>query len=389
MPRKNSGLSVGFLFDDTLDSTDGVAQHVKTLGEWLSGAGHDVSYLVGETKLDSWAGGKVYSLARNVSVTFNGNKLSIPLLSRKSEMKRILAVKHFDVLHVMVPYSPFMSQRVIRLVPRSTGVVGTFHVFPSGYLSRGGARLLRYIYGRSLKRFNGMISVSRPAADFCRQSLGIESDVVPNPVDTSSYRIKKPAPAGSSKQVVFLGRLVARKGCQELIKAFAAMSDDIPEAKLIIAGDGPQRASLERLALKLGIIDKTSFLGRVSEADKPGLLASADIACFPSLYGESFGIVLVEAMAAGAKTVLGGDNPGYRSVLGQQPACLVDPRDTAAFAERLKQLLVDKALRKKIRAWLQHTVKQYDIDEVGPRVEEIYRTAIARSAKNGHNVSHE
>ncbi len=388
MKRRNVGLSVGFLFDDTLDSTDGVAQHVKTLGAWLSSAGHEVSYLVGETSIDSWASGTVYSLARNIGVTFNGNKLSMPLVSHKADLRRVLQERNFDVLHVMVPYSPFLSHRLINLAPPNTTVIGTFHIFPAGFLSRAGASLLRGVNARSLKRISSMISVSGPAAEFCRQSLKRESVIFPNPVNVAAYKPDGRLLSGP-KKVVFLGRLVKRKGCEQLIRAFSILDNDSPDIQLVIAGDGPQRLELERLAQKLGIKNKTSFLGHIAEQDKPNLLHGADVACFPSLYGESFGIVLVEAMAAGAKTILGGDNPGYRSVLNEQPNCLVNPSDIEALSSRLKLLLSDKALSRKISKWQRQTVRQYDIEVVGPKIESLYRTEIARLTKKSHNTRYE
>jgi len=354
----------------------------------LSRAGHKVTYLTGETKLDGWAGGRVFSMSKNINIMFNGNKLTIPAYSRSADIKQRLAAERFDVLHVMTPYSPIMSQRVINRAPQSIAIVGTFHVYPRGLASRAGARLLRAVYGRSLNRLMTMISVSRPAADFCRQSLGVASEIIPNPLDFTPYK-QTSAALSEDKRIVFLGRLVKRKGAEELLKAFAIVSVADPEARLIIAGDGPQRQKLQRMAKELNINHKTTFLGRIEESEKPALLASAAVACFPSLYGESFGIVLVEAMAAGATTILAGDNPGYRSVLGEQPLCLVDPRDTLTFVERLQQLLNDRSSSHKISKWQRQAVKQYDVEVVGPQVLSVYRSAIARLAKNSHNKRYE
>jgi phosphatidyl-myo-inositol alpha-mannosyltransferase len=386
---KNQKLSVGFLFDDTLDSNDGVAQHVKTVGAWLSRQGHEVSYLVGETKLTDWAGGKIYSLARNQTVYFNGNKLSIPWLSNKKRIKQVLSGHRFDVLHVMVPYSPFMSQRVINKAGPATAIVGTFHIFPSGVLSRFGSRLLRLLYGRSLKKISPIVSVSQPAADFAKKAYGLSSSIIPNPVDINNFTH---ASSGSSEaksmRIVFLGRLVKRKGAQQLIEAFGLVSRHLPQARLVIAGDGGNRHKLERLAEKLRISDKVEFLGYIDESAKAELLASADVACFPSLYGESFGIVLVEAMAAGAGVVLAGDNPGYRSILEKQPLLLINPLNKAGFAARLQKLLTDDTLRRELHAWQASQIDQYDINAVGPQILKLYQTAIARLAKNSHNKSH-
>jgi phosphatidylinositol alpha-mannosyltransferase len=128
---KNQRLNVGLVFDDSLDSNDGVAQHVKTVGSWLAKTGHEVSYLVGETKISQWSGGKVYSLSKNVSVSFNGNQLSIPLPADKSKIRKVLEAEKFDVLHVMMPYSPFLAQRIIKLADSESAIVATFHILPS------------------------------------------------------------------------------------------------------------------------------------------------------------------------------------------------------------------------------------------------------------------
>ncbi len=384
---KSPKLKVGLVFDDSLDSNDGVAQHVKLLGSWLNSQGHKVSYLVGETHLSEWAGGQVYSLAHNQTVYFNGNRLSIPLLASKKRIRQVLDDGNFDVLHVMMPYSPFMAQRVIKLAGPDTAVVGTFHIFPSGPIADLGSRLLKLAYGRSLKRFLTVVSVSEAAAGFAKDAFGLTTPVIPNPVDVARFRAaqKKSESKKSTKQIVFLGRLVKRKGAEQLIRAFAATLSEFPDLHLKIAGSGPSRKKLEKLSRDLGLEEEVEFLGYIDEADKPALLAGADIACFPSLYGESFGIVLIEAMAAGAKTVVGGDNPGYRSVLSGQPVLLVDPRNTPLFAERLKQLLSNKKLQETAYAWQQQTVKQYDINVVGTDVLSVYKMAIARLNKTSHN----
>lgn len=382
MPKSRKP-KVGLVFDDSLDSNDGVAQYVRTLGAWLTDQGYEVRYLVGQTRMSSWRGGQVYSLAANLKVRFNGNQLSMPLLSRKSALKDALAKEKFDILHVMAPYSPLMAQRLIMMAGPGTAVVGTFHILPSGWLSRAGSYALRTASVLSLKRFDGFVSVSRPAQEFARQVYGIESSVVPNPVDLKKFRnAGKPA---VKKQIVFLGRLVERKGCRQLIKAFSGISDDYPEYELIIAGDGPQRRQLEKLAQDLGVGQHTKFLGYIEEDNKPGVLGSAAIACFPSLYGESFGIVLIEAMAAGSGAILAGDNPGYHSVLGDKPQLLFNPREPSELAAKLAQLLSDDAYRSKVHDWQDKEVEKYDIDVVGRQLEELYKRAIAKNLASRHN----
>ena len=372
-------LKIGLILDDSLDSNDGVAQYVKTLGGWLSSRGHQVSYLVGETKLAGWQDGKVFSLAKNLRVKFNGNWVSVPLLANARSIDHLLTELELDVIHVQMPYSPFLAGRIIKRAYPDTAVVGTFHIFPYGFVARFGGRLLGLVQHFSLKKFYSIVSVSSVAAGFAKSAFGISSHIVPNVVNVAFYRQyakSKPNPAN----IVFLGRLVERKGCGYLIDAFHLVSESMPEACLHIAGSGSQRQSLQTKVDRLGLSQKVKFHGFVSEEQKAKLLADASIACFPSTAGESFGIVLVEAMAAGARMVLGGDNPGYRSVLGERPELLVDPKDTAALAGRLKKFLAGESSRAEAYAWQQQQLDKYDVAEIGPRIESLYEQAIANKA---------
>lgn len=386
MKQPKSRLSIGFLYDDTLDSTDGVAQQVKTLGAWLSSRGHKVSYLVGETKTHRFAGGEIHSLAKNKQVVFNGNRLSIPVLADRAKIKEVMNKEHFDILHVQMPYSPLMSRIVINQTDKSTAIVGTFHIYPSAFWAEAGARLLRVLLAGSLKKFDQIISVSQPAADFAKRSFGISSQIVPNVVDLAKFNHGPVKQADEkSPHIVFLGRLVKRKGCLDLLKAFKLLKEAMPAVRLTIAGDGPQRSSLEQYVRRNGLGKSVKFSGFISEKAKPELLASVDIACFPSLYGESFGIVLLEAMAAGAKVVLGGYNPGYASVLGSQKELLIDPENSGQFAARMDKLLRDDQLIAKLHSWQLAEVKKYDVAVVGPRIEAVYLRAIANHPKSRHN----
>ena len=384
--KKSPKLKIGLVFDDSLDSDDGVAQYVKIAGSWLSLQGHDVSYLVGQTKADSWAGGKVYSLAKNQTVYFNGNKLSMPIYASRKRIKRVLSDNQFDVLHVMVPYSPIMAKKIINLAGPTTAVVGTFHIFSSGLLSKVGSRLLAVWLRPSLNRFDEIVGVSTAATSFAFSGYGLKAKVIPNAIDLERYQ-KASANAAKSRQarIVFLGRLVKRKGAAELIKAFTILIETHKDVRLTIAGRGPDRGKLEKLAAKHKLGDRVEFLGYVEEKAKPGLLACADVACFPSLYGECFGVVLIEAMAAGSKVILAGNNPGYASVLSDQPVMLVDPKNSQEFADRLDKMLNDRRLIEGLQAWQKDTIKQYDINIVGAKLEKLYLEAIAKRAKTSHN----
>lgn len=380
-------LRIGFVFDDSLDRADGVSQYVRTVGSWLTNQGHDVSYIVGNTVMKQWEGGKVHSLSKNIAVKFNANRLTIPLLARKHDIKKVLE-NEFDVLHVQVPFSPLMAQRVIKHASQSTVVIGTFHILPAGRIQAYGSKILGLVQTRALRRFDSVVSVSPAAAEFARRYFSIKSIVIPNAVTISRFQVKSKNsyPKNSQKKrIVFLGRLVERKGARQLIEAFAALPKDLQKStELLIASDGPLRAKLEQLVIEKKLIESVQFLGFIDEADKPQLLRSADVACFPSLYGESFGIVLIEAMAAGSGVVLGGDNPGYRSVLSLQSKLLVNPRDRVAFAHRLEELLTNSRLCSELHEWQMEHVKQYDVPNVGAKLVTIYEEALVKRRGNLH-----
>lgn len=208
---KSQKLTIGLVFDDSLDSNDGVAQYVKTLGAWLVQQGHQVSYLVGETKLKNWEGGRVYGLAKNQAVYFNGNKLSIPWPANPGKIKAVLDKESFDVLHVMMPHSPFMGQKVVNN-SKSAVVVGTFHIFPANFIAKAGTWVLRIAYLGKLKRFSEVVSVSSASQAFAAASFKLNTKVVPNMVDLSRFRT--PTTKIEPYKIVFLGRLVSRKGAK-------------------------------------------------------------------------------------------------------------------------------------------------------------------------------
>lgn len=371
-------MKIGFVLDDSLDRSDGVQQYVLALGRWFSDHGHEVHYLVGETKRTDLK--NVHVLSKNISVNFNQNSLTVPRLASRSNIKTLLKQEKFDVLHVQMPFSPLLAGRVIVEAPSSTAIVGTFHILFASRIAEYASRSLGVMQRRSLKRIDAAISVSAPAQAVAKAMYGLKSSVIPNPVNVSEFAkgtsMKRFTPRTN---VVFMGRLVKRKGAEQLIRAFAAMQSR-ENVQLLVAGKGPLGAKLETLASTLGISDQVTFLGFIEESDKKNLLATADIAVFPSTGGESFGIVLIEAMAAGAGVVLAGNNPGYVSVMTNREA-VINPLDTRGFAAKLDELVMSPNKRKRIHGWQQKHVQQYDIEVVSNAVLSVYELALLSRRK--------
>lgn len=375
--KKNTRLRIGFVLDDGLDKPDGVQQNILTLGSWLTLQGHDVYYIVGETFRTDLA--NVIILSKNIKVNFNGNSLTIPLLSSSKKITDTVN-KKFDIIHVQVPYSPLMSARLINRLDEKTKVIGTFHILPTGKISYFGTKLLGIWLIRNLKKFDKHLAVSPPAKDFAQQTFNIKCEVLPNPVDLDKYRpsdiVKK---NDDVVKLLFVGRLVSRKGCKYLLEAInkIVIENNTKNAfHLDICGDGLLRKNLEAYVAKNNLNNYVTFHGFVDEDKKILMMQRADISIFPSVSGESFGIVLLEAMAAGG-IVLGGNNPGYSTILSKSTESLIDVKDIDKFSLKLANLISSRIDRQRIYRSQQELVKQYDVNVVGKNLLAIYKDCIS------------
>lgn len=376
-------LKIGFVFDDSLDKPDGVQQYVLSIGSWLSAQGHTVDYLVGKTDRKDIA--HVHSLSRNVHVRFNGNGLSIPLPTPRSDLKTLLKSQNYDVLHVQVPYSPWLAGRIVQLAPRSTAVFGTFHIVANSRLVTIATHALAIWTRSSTAKFDQIVSVSSAAQNFALQTYGLKTTIIPNAINYQRFHLAKPLPKYRDDKItiLFLGRLVPRKGCSLLLRAIATLKDAVPAGsfRVVVCGKGPELAALQKYSQQHGLEQLVEFVGFVSENDKPRYYASADIAVFPSSGGESFGIVLIEAMASGRACVLGGDNSGYRSVLESQPDLLFDPKSADGLAVKLQAFITNQPQREAMAGWGMEYAKQFDQAVVGQQLLTCYEQALHKRAK--------
>lgn len=371
-------MKIAFVLDDSLDKADGVQQYVLTLGSYFRTKGHSVHYIVGSTERNDLP--NVHSVSRNLQVHFNQNRMSTPLPANNKKLKELLDQEKFDVLHVQMPYSPLMAGRVIKNASRSTAIIGTFHIVPYSFIETGASRLLGIMLKRSARRFNAIYSVSQPAKRFAEKSFKWHSAVLPNAVNVTRYASAQPLREydDDTVTIVFVGRLVERKGCMHLLRAVQKLHEQkkLDRVRVIICGKGPLNKSLRRFTAVNQLQHVVRFLGFVDEDKKAKILASADIAVFPSTGGESFGIVLIEAMAAGSSVVLAGDNIGYASVMGRQSGQLFDPTNTEKFVKVLSHYIRSKAARMKARRHQQQLIQQFDVRIVGDTLLKDYESHI-------------
>jgi phosphatidylinositol alpha-mannosyltransferase len=307
-------------------------------------------------------------------VRFNGSAGSMPLHARAGRLTAVLRDGAFDVLHVQVPFSPLLAGRLIRRVPSDVAVVGTYHVATCGPLAAAGSHALGLASRRALRRFDAMLAVSETAASSARRRFGLPGcEVVPTLLDVAAFaevaaagRAGRP---GASPRVVHLGTLTRRKGADVFVDAVRILSGRGLAVDAVVAGVGPRQASLQRRAHGLPV----RFLGAVSHFEKAELLGSADVACFPARGGESLGVVLLEAMAAGTP-VVAGNTAGYVETLaGSGVLC---PPTAHGVAAAIEGLLRDPARRTALAERGRERVLRYDAAAVTASVVDAYRRAL-------------
>ena len=290
---------------------------------------------------------------------------------------KVFAREKFDILHFHEPGIPILASQ---LLSRSTAKnVGTMHAsLPEGMLSKSFEKIMTPFAKYIEPKLDAVTAVSEVAKNI---SLGyapnLDIEIVPNGIVISDYVSPNKVLQNKKKQkvILYVGRLERRKGVQYLVDAYDLLRKSHNNVQLIIAGEGKHRSRLEARVAKNKTPD-VSFLGFITEKEKQTLMQSADIYCSPALYGESFGIVLLEAMAAGT-VVVAGNNPGYACVMTDRGRLsLVDPQDTISFAQRLELLLYDDQIRALWLEWSKDYVKKYDFKNVTKAYEKVYRRVL-------------
>lgn len=355
-------LTIAFLFDDSLDRPDGVQQYILALGDYFTSIGHNVYYLTGDSKRQDII--NLVPLANNLTVSFNKNKLSIPIFVNRKKIKTIINDLKIDVLHVQLPYSPLLAGLVIKNTPKNVVIVGTFHIVGFGLLQKYANKALSLLSKNTIKRFNAIFSVSEPAQKFAYDNYRIKSEILPNVINFDKYYSNnKILKTNKKTTILFVGRLVARKGCITLLESINLLKDKL-EFKVLIAGDGPLKNMLIDYCKSNKINHLVNFLGHVTESKKIELYQKADISVFPSTGGESFGIVLLEALAANHSVVLAANNYGYQSVLGVFPDLMFPINDSVVLSNKILKYDTDYNLRKEVVRKGNSYVKNFDVKTI-------------------------
>jgi phosphatidylinositol alpha-mannosyltransferase len=370
-------MKIGLVCPYNIAKGGGVKEHIFACQAELRRRGHDVYVLTPRPQDHDDEPGK-HIIFIGESKDFNSPLHTTVQVSASvnNTIDDVLAKHNFDILHFHEPWVPMLSAQILS---RSQSVnVATFHAkLPETIMTRTMIKVVTPYTKSVLKYIDVFTAVSEAAAEYVCSLTDAPVALIPNGIDLNKYKAPlRRTDNRKNKTIFYLGRLEQRKGVKHLIHAFKLLHDHNPSVSLVIAGDGPDRAKLETLAADLGVDESISFIGFITEKEKIHYLRTADMYCSPALYGESFGIVLLEAMASGIVTV-GGDNPGYASVLkGLGALSLVNPKHHAEFSRRLDLLLHENDLRRIWRDWAASQLPQYSYTTIVDQYEEVYLEAI-------------
>jgi phosphatidylinositol alpha-mannosyltransferase len=363
---------IGIVSPYSFDVPGGVQNHIMDLAEALLEIGHEVSVLAPADD-DAEHPAYVVPAGRAVPLPYNGSvaRISFGPLST-ARVRRWLKQGEFDVLHVHEPFSPSLS--FLAVLSARGPVVATFHTAMTR--SRALAGLQNFLQP-VMEKITARIAVSELARKVQVEHLGGGAVEIPNGVAVRKFASAAPLPGwpGDGGTLGFLGRFTEpRKGFPLLRTAYVTLARERPGLRLLVAGPGDRDELYDDIPKELH--DRVEFLGLVSEPDKARMLRSVDVYVAPNTGGESFGMILTEAMAAGA-TIAASDLDAFRRVLdGGRAGALFPNGDQASLTRLLGELLDDPARRAGLASCARLAVGAFDWPSVANRVLEVYATAI-------------
>ncbi|MCS7213309.1 MAG: glycosyltransferase family 4 protein [Candidatus Calescibacterium sp.] len=368
------GIKVGIITPYFYPHFGGVSTHVYQKYRILKNQGIDVKIIspdFGECELISTQ--DHIKLGKPIKIVYNGSLSHITLAFGAKE---ILRKEKFDIVHLHEPYHPFC----IPFVSDDTGYryLSTFHVFKEEV-----EKMILIISDTILKsiksRIRNFIAVSNSASQMLQKTLGIAKEkirIIPNGIDYKIFSEAKPLEIFNDDEfkILYVGRLEPRKGVKHLIRAFRTVKKIIPRSRLIIVGDGFKTYYMSFLTDE--IEKDVLFLGKVGYEELPRIYKSSDVCVFPSTRGESFGIVLLEAMAAG-KPVIAGNAEGYVETLQNgRYGIIVNPQDEDALARAIVEMYYREDLRKELSEKGKEYAQQFDWQKIIGKIIDLYESTL-------------
>jgi phosphatidylinositol alpha-mannosyltransferase len=368
-------LRIGIVCPYSWDVPGGVQNHIRDLAEFLLNDGHHVEVLAPATESDDLPE-YVVSAGRAVSIPYNGAVARVLFgVGANSRVRSWINDGDFDLLHLHEPAIPSLS--LLACWAGEGAMVGTFHAaakYQKAIVAIGP------ILEPVIEKLSARIAVSESARLTLTAHLETDAIVIPNGIYADNYRDGSSRTEWSGNTIGFLGRFEEdRKGLPVLLDALPIISRFIPDIRVLIAGPGDSEEVLEKVDPQLR--NRVEFLGKISESDKTDFLASVSLYIAPNTGGESFGIILAEAMAGGA-AVVASDIPAFADVLGNgEFGALFESENSESLAKVIIDLLRDDSKRKELAAAGAVHAQRFDWSQVGEEIFEVYELAMVSGSK--------
>lgn len=358
----------------------GVVNHISCLEQQFTRLGHDVKIIAPASKAAYTLGDRFIRIGTPRPVPVSGSIARITVSVRlESQIKEVFEREKFDICHLHEPLMPTLCTTVLRL--KYTPMVGTFHASGGKPWYTMFSPIMKWYLNRWFRKLDGRIAVSKIALNYVNTFFPSEYTIIPNGIDTHHFN-SRALPIDKFKDgklnLLFVGRFEKRKGFDYLLKAYRLVKQEVPDCRLIAVGPGVRlRNKYEKQVSKNGLKD-VIFTGYAPYSDLPRYYTTADIVCFPATGRESFGIVLLEAMAAG-KPIVASAIDGYASVLTDGvDGIAVPPRDSEKLAEAILKLGTDEQLRQKMGSSGKPKAMQYDWSLLAKRMLDFYAETLDR-----------
>ena len=361
----------------------GVTAHISQLAHQFTQQGHHVKILAPHSSSSKISEESDFvPLGRSVPIPSGGSiaRLSLSVWLHH-KVRDTLSREHFDIVHLHEPLMPVLPLLVLQCSNALN--VGTFHAVYGRFRNYGWShRVLKKYW---FKRLNGLIAVSPAAYEYVSRFFPGDYSIIPNGIDVDHFA-EGPPPiaelADGKLNILFVGRMEKRKGLRYLLEAYGQLKWDFPDIRLLLVGPGNLDKDCYRVLSERNLKDVV-FLGSVPYHELPRYYKSAHICCAPATGRESFGIVLLEAMASG-KPIVASRIEGYSAVVkhGEQ-GLLVPPRDSASLADAIALLIRNPDLRYQLAARGKQTVEQYRWEKVAQRVMDFYQNLMETT--HGHS----
>jgi len=355
------------------DTPGGVQIHIKELAEYFIGRGHEVSVIAPvsdeSTVVEPW----LVSAGRPLSVPFNGSVARVafgPVAT--SRVRQWISSNNFDLLHLHQPEVPSLS--LLACWAAEGPMVGTFHTAsPKQRTLAAAGPILEPI----IEKLTARIAVSEMARTTLREHFQTDAVVIPNGIDLSKYSgAKRREEWASAQSIGFLGRFEEpRKGLEVLLAALPMISKSLPAFHLFVAGPGNPEPILKSIPSQYR--SQITFLGRLTESEKGDFLRSVTVYVAPNTGGESFGIILTEAMAAGA-AIVASDIPAFAEVLSHGDCgTLFTTADSTSLAKAVIKVVQNKGLTEEITSKALDAAQRYGWESVATEIADVYELALA------------